>query len=34
MKIGMVAAFFAGFFMGPVYFNWIYPFLYHLILPS
>lgn len=34
MRISTVAAFFAGFFVGPVYFNHVYPWLYHLILPK
>jgi hypothetical protein len=33
MKAGIVIGFVIGFFTGPIYFNYVYPFLYHLILP-
>lgn len=31
MKTGAVIGFVAGFFIGPIYFNYAYPFLYHLV---
>lgn len=33
MKTTTVIAFFIGFFSGPMYFSYVYPLLYHLILP-
>lgn len=29
----ILVSFLAGFFVGPIYFNYVYPFLYHLIIP-
>lgn len=34
LSVREVALFFAGFFAGPIYFKWVYPFLYHLVLPQ
>jgi hypothetical protein len=33
MKAGIVIGFVFGFFVGPIYFNHVYPFLYHLVIP-
>lgn len=32
-QLQCVGAFFAGFAVGPIYFNYVYPFLYHLVSP-
>jgi len=31
---GLAVGLVVGFFVGPVYFKWVYPFLYHLFLPQ